>query len=227
MQKPWRVVQKRSFLKIRKTKSWNASGTRFEVVLGAQKWHQSVKKWIPKFECGRGAIRLPIFIDFVYLQAWQARKFGGLWRPAAADWDALRNLSSDHRMLGCWDHRMVRSSDVRSQVIVCWGLLARAGWMMKDEGLREWRIERMIGMKSRTLELRELGGLTFIIFQLLSLFLIMFINWAFHSRGGDTSQGPMVPWSQGPMVPRSQLCKKTQNFMIVSIFTEFTPHFMK
>ena len=48
---------------------------------------------------------------------------GGLWRAVAADWDALRNLCR----LG-WDHRMVRSSDVRSQVIGCSALLARAGW---------------------------------------------------------------------------------------------------
>ena len=81
---------------------------------------------------------------------------GGLWRPVAADWDALRNLcrlggpqiirSSDAGIIG-WsdlagDHRMVRSGR---------GWLVR---MMKDE-----RLKRMIGRNSHTLELGELGGL--------------------------------------------------------------------
>ena len=85
-----------SFLKIRKTTSWDASWTPLEVVLGARKWYQSMKKWVSKLEFGKGAMRLPIFIDFIDFHGFGwilgpgcRAACGGLWRAVAACADGM------------------------------------------------------------------------------------------------------------------------------------------
>ena len=81
----------------------------------------------------------PVAADWDALRPESFPGCGGLWRRTAGDWDALRNFASylrsaDAGIIRWSDHQM---SDLRSSIVwLCWQVLdvqmVHAAWKMKD-----------------------------------------------------------------------------------------------